>query len=313
MQLLSKPTSFDFLGRRHIAVAISALMLVATIAFIALRGINFGIDFTGGVLVEVGYPEDVELATVRDALANAGVEDATVLYFGTNSDVLVRVPPAQEGEDSAGIGEAVFRALQQGDPSVELRRTEFVGPAVGEELREDGGLALMIALLMILAYVTIRFQWKFALGAVVALVHDVLITVGFFAAFQVSFDLPVLAALLAVIGYSLNDTIVVFDRIRENFRQLRKRTEVEVMNLSLNQTLSRTLMTSGTTLVVVLALYLLGGEAIHEFALALMVGVVLGTYSSIYVASAAALALKVTAADLMPPQDESDPELDAIP
>jgi preprotein translocase subunit SecF len=312
MQLVSKPTHFDFLGARYIAFGLSALMLVGTVVLIAVRGINFGIDFTGGVLVEVGYPEAVELSSVRDALANDGIDDAIVLYFGNNSDVLVRVPLI-DGGDGAGIGEQVFLALEQADPGVQLRRTEFVGPAVGEELREDGGLALLFALLMILAYVTLRFQWKFALGAVVALVHDVLITVGFFAAFQVSFDLPVLAALLAVIGYSLNDTIVVFDRIRENFRQVRKRSAIEVMNLSLNQTLSRTLMTSGTTLLVVLALYFLGGEAINEFALALIVGIVLGTYSSIYVASAAALALNVTATDLLPPKEESDAELDAIP
>jgi preprotein translocase subunit SecF len=312
MQLVSKPTHFNFLGARYIAFGLSALMLVGTVVLIAVRGINFGIDFTGGVLVEVGYPEAVELSSVRDALANDGIDDAIVLYFGNNSDVLVRVPLI-DGGDGAGIGEQVFLALEQADPGVQLRRTEFVGPAVGEELREDGGLALLFALLMILAYVTLRFQWKFALGAVVALVHDVLITVGFFAAFQVSFDLPVLAALLAVIGYSLNDTIVVFDRIRENFRQVRKRSAIEVMNLSLNQTLSRTLMTSGTTLLVVLALYFLGGEAINEFALALIVGIVLGTYSSIYVASAAALALNVTATDLLPPKEESDAELDAIP
>jgi preprotein translocase subunit SecF len=312
MQLLNKQTSIDFLGARKVAIGVSAFLIVATIALVAIRGINFGIDFTGGVLVEVSYPEEVALSSVREALDNGGVDDAIVLYFGNSRDVLVRVPLAGDA-DGAGIGEAVFLALERADPAVQLRRTEFVGPAVGEELREDGSLALMCALLMILAYVTLRFQWKFAVGAVVALVHDVFITVGFFSAFQVSFDLPVLAALLAVIGYSLNDTIVVFDRIRENFRQVRKRTPLEVMNLSLNQTLSRTLTTSGTTLLVVVALYVLGGEAINEFALALIVGVVLGTYSSIYVASTAALALNVTAADLMPPKDENDPELDAIP
>ncbi|MEO0424414.1 MAG: protein translocase subunit SecF [Pseudomonadota bacterium] len=312
MEMFKKTTTIDFLGARHIAVGISALLIVATIVMVVMRGINFGIDFTGGVLVEAKYPEAIELSTVRDALGNGGIDDSVVQYFGENTDVLVRVQP-DENADGASVGEAVRAALRTADAGVKIQRTEFIGPRVGEELREDGGLAMLFALLLILAYVTLRFQWKFALGAVVALVHDVVITIGFFAAFQVPFDLPVLAALLAVIGYSLNDTIVVFDRIRENFRALRKRTPVEVMNLSLNQTLSRTLMTSGTTLLVVLALYFLGGSAIDEFALALIVGVVLGTYSSIYVASSAALALKVTAVDLLPPKDEEDPELEAIP
>ncbi|MEM9385894.1 MAG: protein translocase subunit SecF [Pseudomonadota bacterium] len=312
MEMFKKTTTIDFLGARHIAVGVSALLIVTTIVLVVMRGINFGIDFTGGVLVEAKYPEPIELSTVRDALANGGIDDSVVQYFGEQSDVLVRVQPDPD-QDGASVGEAVREALRSADPGVQIQRTEFIGPRVGEELREDGGLAMLFALLLILAYVTLRFQWKFALGAVVALVHDVVITVGFFAAFQVPFDLPVLAALLAVIGYSLNDTIVVFDRIRENFRALRKRTSVDVMNLSLNQTLSRTLMTSGTTLLVVLALYFLGGSAIDEFALALIVGVVLGTYSSIYVASSAALALNVTAVDLLPPKDETDPELEAIP
>lgn len=313
MDLFKKTTTINFLGGRYVAVAVSALLFLASIGLVAFRGINFGIDFTGGVLVEVQYPEAVQLPDVRNALANAGIEDAIVQYFGEDTDVLVRVPPADEDEDGADIGEQVRSALRAADPGVEDRRTEFIGPRVGEELREDGGLAMLFALLLILGYVTLRFQWKFALGAVVALVHDVVITVGFFSLFQVPFDLPVLAALLAVIGYSLNDTIVVFDRIRENFKTLRKRTAVEVMNLSLNQTLSRTLMTSGTTLLVVLALYFLGGSAIDEFALALIVGIVLGTYSSIYVASAAAVALNVSALDLLPPKEETDGELDAMP
>ncbi len=312
MELFKKTTTINFLGARNIAVGISALLIVATLVMVVTRGINFGIDFTGGVLVEASYPEAVEISTVREALGNGGIDDAVVQYFGEQSDILVRVQPEAD-QDGATVGEAVRSALRSADAGVQIQRTEFIGPRVGEELREDGASAMFAALLLILFYVTIRFQWKFALGAVVALVHDVVITVGFFSAFQVPFDLPVLAALLAVIGYSLNDTIVVFDRIRENFRALRKRTPVEVMNLSLNQTLSRTLMTSGTTLLVVLALYFLGGSAIDEFALALIVGVVLGTYSSIYVASSAALALKITAVDLLPPKDETDPELESMP
>ncbi|MEM9058607.1 MAG: protein translocase subunit SecF, partial [Pseudomonadota bacterium] len=275
-------------------------------------GLNFGIDFTGGVVLEVGYPQSAELQDIRDRLTDGGFEKVSVQHFGTTSEVLVRLPPNDTGEDDSALSQRVLSLLQVGGQAVELRRTEFVGPQVGEELREQGGLAMIVALLMILAYVALRFQWKFSLGAVAALVHDVILTIGFFAATQFQFDLTVVAAVLAVIGYSLNDTIVVFDRIRENFLTVRRATPTEVVNLSINQTLSRTLITGVTTLLVLVALFFLGGEAIHVFALALIVGVIVGTYSSVYVASATALSLNITTVDLLPPQ-EKEPELDSLP
>ncbi len=285
-------------------VASIALVVVSLVSILTL-GMNWGLDFTGGSLIEVGYEKPVDLVKVRGALEQAGFRDAVVQHFGTSRDVLVRLAP-RAGEGTESLGDRVLQALQQSsaDNPVQLRRQEFVGPQVGAELRDDGGLAMLIALAFILIYVMARFEYRLAVGSIAALVHDVIITLGFFSLFQWEFDLTVLAALLAVIGYSLNDTIVVFDRIRENFRRLRKLGTIEVMNVSLNETLSRTLMTSFTTLIVVLAMFFLGGELIHGFSAALLIGIGVGTYSSIYVASTAALALKVSRESLMPVQKE---------
>ncbi|RFA30495.1 protein translocase subunit SecF [Alkalilimnicola ehrlichii] len=299
--------NFDFLGKRKLAFFVSVVLLVASIALLATRGLNFGIDFTGGTVIEVGYPQAVELDRVRGALDEAGFDDAAVQHFGTAREVMVRLPPI-EGVDNAALSNQVLRALQDDTEGVQLRRVEFVGPQIGEELTEQGGLAMLYALFGILIYVAFRFEYRFAAGSVAALIHDVVITLGVFSLTQMQFDLTVLAAILAVIGYSLNDTIVVFDRIRENFLKLRKGTPEEVMNISVNQTLSRTLVTSGTTLMVVLSLYFLGGEVMVPFAFALLIGVLIGTYSSIFIASGLALALGVTKADLMPPEKDEDEE-----
>jgi preprotein translocase subunit SecF len=296
MQLLKQSLNIDFLGRRKIAWVVSIVLLLASIASLSIRGLNLGIDFTGGTIVEVGYSQSVELAPVRAALAAAQFDDVIVQHFGTAKDVLIRLP-ASESVKAAEISNQVLRALEStGD--LTMRRVEFVGPQVGDELRDDGGLAVLYALVAILIYVMLRFEFRFSLGSVAALIHDVLLTVGFFSITQAPFDLTVLAAVLAVIGYSLNDTIVVFDRIRENFRKMRKATPLEVINGSINQTLSRTIMTSLTTLFVLLALFFVGGEVIHSFALALLVGVLIGTYSSIYIASSLLVLLNVTAQDL---------------
>jgi preprotein translocase subunit SecF len=311
MALLGQKREFDFLGRRRIAAVLSATLLVVSIGSLATQGLNFGIDFTGGVLLEVGYDQPAELPRMRETLAAGGFGDAQVQNFGTARDVMIRVLP-REGVESGKVGEQILGLLEREDRSVELRRVEFVGPQVGEGLTERGGLAMIFALLMILIYIIIRFQWKFAVGSVAALVHDVLLTLGVFSVLQLPFDLSVLAAILAVIGYSLNDTIVVFDRIRENFRRVRKDGPEAIMNTSVNQMLGRTVITSMTTLLVLLALLFLGGEAVRGFSLALIVGVVVGTYSSIYIASATALALNVTPQDLLPPKVEED-EVESMP
>jgi preprotein translocase subunit SecF len=304
MRFFKSGTQIDFMGKRKLALALSLGMILVAIGALAARGLHLGIDFTGGTLIEVAYQQDADIPAIRKTLEAGGFPGASVQQFGTPRDVLIRLPQLAEGK-SKKISDAVFARLSKAvDGKVELRRVEFVGPQVGDELTEDGALAVLVSLMAILIYVALRFEWRFALGSVIALVHDVTITVGLFALLQIEFDLPVLAAVLAVIGYSLNDTIVVFDRVRENFRKLRKGTPEEVINISLNQTLSRTLMTSFTTVLVLIALFFLGGEIIHGFAFALLVGVIVGTYSSIYVASTAALALGVSKADLMPVQKE---------
>jgi preprotein translocase subunit SecF len=282
-----------------LAYVFSSVLLLGSAAGLAINGLNLGIDFTGGTLVELGYSEPADLNAIRSALSTSEFGDAIVQAFGSPQDVLVRLPQSAATGD-ADVSSRVLEIL----PGAEMRRVEFVGPQVGEELTEDGALAMLYALGGILIYVMIRFTWKFAVGAIVALIHDVSVVLGFFAITQLEFDLPVLAAILAVIGYSLNDTIVVFDRIRENFRRLRKSQPIEIVNRSLNQTLSRTMITSLTTLLVLAALFFLGGELIHAFATALMVGVIVGTYSSMYVASTTALKLGVEKADLMPVQKE---------
>ena len=311
MELIRQGLALDFMSRRRFAVAFSAAMLAVSILSLAVRGLEFGIDFTGGTLVEVGYRGPVDLEPVRATLDRAGFEGAVVQHFGTARDVLVRLAP-RDDVDRAELSDRALDALRAVNPAVELRRVEFVGPQVGEELAERGGLAMLIALGAIFLYVMLRFEWKFSAGAVAALFHDVLITLGVFSILGLSFDLTVLAAVLAVIGYSLNDTIVVFDRIRENFRRMRHGTSESIVNRSLNQTLSRTLMTSLTTLLVLVALFFLGGELIHGFATTLIIGVVIGTYSSIYVASTLTLRLGVQKADLMPVRKEGA-ELDAQP
>ncbi len=311
MQILTSKLNIDFMGKRKWALMFSIAIILVSIFSVITRGMSLGIDFTGGTLVEVGYQQAAELKQVRQALAKSGFNDATAQHFGSSRDVLVRLAP-REDVSSADLSNRAFAAIKNLAGGSELRRVEFVGPQVGDELTEDGGLAMLYALIGILIYVALRFEYRFAVGSVIALVHDVLITIGVFSLFQIEFDLTVLAAILAVIGYSLNDTIVVYDRIRENFRRMRKGTPEKIINASLNQTLSRTLVTSITTLVVLVALFLFGGEIIHGFALALIVGVVIGTYSSIYVASTAVLTLGISKADLMPVQKEGA-EIDGRP
>ncbi len=309
MRLLKEKTSIDFLsiGRRRVALGISVILIAISIASLATRGLNFGIDFTGGVLLEVGYPQDADLEKIRTLMADAGFDDVKVQRFGAATDVLLRLPPQGEGINPNQIRDTLRNTLAADEPNVDLRRVEFVGPQVGEELTEKGGLAMIFALLLIFAYVMFRFQWKFSLGAVAALAHDVILTVGVFSIFYFPFDLTVVAAVLAVIGYSLNDTVVAFDRIRENFLLLRGVSPEESMNTSINEMLARTIITGLTTLLVLVALLVLGGESVRPFSIALIVGIIVGTYSSIYTASAIALTLKVNAQDLLPP--EADPDL----
>jgi len=306
MELFSKQTKIDFMGYRIAALIFSCLLIIGSLGSLATKGLSFGIDFTGGTVIEVGYTESVTLADIRGALSKAGFKEAIVQHFGTTRDVLIRIAPRKD-RGTADISSEILKILKtQAGTAPDMRRVEYVGPQVGEELTEQGGLAMLFALGGILVYVWFRFEWQFAIGAVVALIHDVMITIGLFSIFSLEFDLTVLAAILAVIGYSLNDTIVVYDRIRENFRKIRKGTSIEIINTSLNQTLSRTLMTSVTTMLVLLALHIWGGELIHGFATALIIGVVVGTYSSIYVASNTLVQLKVKKSDLMPVKKEGE-------
>ena len=308
MKLIKDKTNINFLGlgRRRVALAISAVLVIVSLASLATRGLEFGIDFTGGILLEVGYPQAANLEDIRDNLSAAGFTDAQVQQFGRDTDVLLRLPP-QPGTEASEVREQLQQVLQAGGEAIELRRVEFVSAQVGSELAERGALAMVVALLMIFVYVMIRFQWKFSAGAVAALAHDAIVTVGFFSVFGLPFDLTVVAAILAVIGYSLNDTVVAFDRIRENFFGLRGLSAEEAMNVSINEMLARTLITGITTLLVLVALLTLGGESIAPFSIALIVGIIVGTYSSIYTASATALALDVTAQDLIEPV--KDPSL----
>ncbi len=291
--------TYDFMKIRIPMIILSLVLTVGSIAAIAVKGFNFALDFTGGTLVEVEFAEPPVVSEVREKLQAQGFSNVIVQRFGTETSLVVRLQ--QDGDE---IGEQVVNTLRADGAEVELRRSEYVGSQVGEELREKGGLALLLALGGILVYVAMRFQFKFAISSVIALVHDVIVTLGAFALFQWDFDLTVLAAILAIIGYSLNDSIVVFDRIRENFRKIRKMEPLGVVNVSLTQTLARTLVTSGTTLLVTLALFVFGGEAIHYFALALLIGVGFGTYSSIYVATAIALMMGASKEDFLLPQKE---------
>ena len=298
-----KKIQFNFMGMRKVTSIFSALLIIFSVFTLSYQGLNLGIDFTGGTLVEVGYPEAVNLDKLRQSFSDSEFNDVAIQYFGSAKEILIRIPP-QQGLNSADVSSKLLNLLSSNNFSAEMRRVEFVGPQVGEELREDGGLAMLYALLCIMVYIAFRFQMRFSVGAVSALIHDVIITLGFFSITRFNFDLTILAALLAVIGYSLNDTIVVFDRVRENFRKIRDKTPVEVFNISLNQTLSRTLMTSFTTLLVLTALFLLGGEIIHGFSMALIFGVLIGTYSSIYIASPVTLMLGIKKEDLMPVKKE---------
>lgn len=300
----------NFMGGRHLAVVFSALLIITALGSLVTRQLSWGLDFTGGTLVEVHYAESADLTDIRETLENGGYAGAVVVSFGTDRDVLIRLPVGYS--DAQGL-EMLELLRNDGETGVELRRMEFVGPQVGDELREQGGLAMLLALGLVMLYIAFRFQFKFAVGAVVALVHDVVVTLGFFSLLGIEFDLTVLAALLAVIGYSLNDTIVVADRIRENFRKLRRADPLEVVNISLSETLGRTLVTSLTTLLVLIALALFGGEMIHGFAIALIVGVAIGTYSSIYVASNVLLAMGVSKEDLIIPIKEGAEQDDLTP
>ena len=297
----------DFVGKRKFAMIFSAVLLVLSITSISFQGLKFGIDFTGGTLIELGYEKTADLEDIRLKLSEGDFKGTNVQYFGSDTEVLIQLEPQEVS--SAKLSSSIIRMLGDG---IDVRRVEFVGPKVGEELTNDGGLAMLYALIGILIYVAFRFEYRFALGSIAALVHDVIITLGIFSILQIEFDLTVLAAILAVIGYSLNDTIVVFDRIRENFLSSRQVEAEPIINEALNQTLSRTLMTSLTTLLVLLALFYLGGEVIHSFAGALLIGVIIGTYSSIYVASSMILALGISKEDMLPSEKEKK-EIDARP
>ena len=309
MRIFQTETRIDFMGQRRLVAMMLALLIAVSLGSLLFRGLVLGLDFTGGTLIELGYPEPIDVGFVRKSLAEGGFADAGVQHFGTSQDLIVRLSP-RPGEQSAEISNRVLAVLQAADQStVEIRKVDYVGAQVGDELTEQGGLAMLFALIGILIYVALRFEWRLALGAVLATVHDALFVIGFFSLFRLEFDLNVLAAVLAIIGYSLNDTIVVFDRIRENFRRMRAAAVVEVMNESINQTLSRTIMTGVTTLLVIVALFFIGGPALHGFSLALIIGILIGTVSSIYVASPLALWLGVSRANLVPekkPDGDSD-------
>lgn len=299
MQLFKQETKIDFIGKRAVALVLSTALIVASLYSFASRGLNYGIDFTGGTKVELGYQKEVAINDIRARLENNGYADAVVQFFGSTREVLIRVPLSEENSSAKVSTDIVALLKDNGSDQLEVRSVEFVGPQFGQELFEKGVLALLYALIGIMIYVAFRFEWKFSLGSVAALIHDVIITVGLFSLLSLEFTLPVLAALLAVIGYSLNDTIVVFDRIRENFRKLRDRDTQETMNVSINQTLPRTILTSFTTLLVLAALYFYGGDVLNGFATTLIIGVLIGTYSSIFVASPTVLALGVKAEDLI--------------
>lgn len=306
MRLLKKKTNIDFMSVGNAAVAVSVIVTVLSIVLLVVRGLNFGLDFTGGTLIEVSYPAPPRMQDVRENLASGGFGDAVVQTFGAANEIIVRIPPHEdETQSSAEVSTHVLAALQQGvEGTVEMRRVEFVGPQVGDDLAEQGILAVVYALIGIFIYVMFRFQWRFSAGAVIATIHDIVVCMGLLSLFQIEFDLTVVAAILAVIGYSLNDTIVLFDRIRENFPRMRKSLPRDVINASVNQVLARTLMMSLTTLLVLAALFVFGGQVIHAFAYTLIVGVIVGTYSSIYIASTSLLYLGVSKYDLLEVEKE---------
>lgn len=306
-QLLKLNETINFMKLRVPAMIFSTLLIIGSIVSLGVNQLNWGLDFTGGTLIEVGYEQSADLESIRAQMLDAGYTDAVVQNFGSSQDVLIRLAP-REGVKAVDIGDQVMVTLRADGTKVDMRRIEFVGPNVGDELTEQGGLAMLVALICILIYVAMRFEYRFALGSVAALAHDVILTLGLFSVLQLEFDLTVLAAVLAVIGYSLNDTIVVSDRIRENFRKLRKAEPVEIINISLTQTLNRTIITSLTTILVLVALFYKGGALIHGFATALLFGVFIGTYSSVYIASAVGLALGISRDDLIPTEIEKEGE-----
>jgi preprotein translocase subunit SecF len=306
-QLLRLKSTVQFMKLRVPAMMLSTLLIIGSITSLAINQLNWGLDFTGGTLIEVGYKEAADLEAIRAQMDAGGYSDAVVQNFGSSQDVLIRLAP-RDGVKAVEIGDEVMKTLRDDGTEVDMRRIEFVGPNVGEELTEQGGLAMLVALICILIYVAMRFEYRFALGSVAALGHDVILTLGLFSILQLEFDLTVLAAVLAVIGYSLNDTIVVSDRIRENFRKIRNAEPEEIINISLTQTLNRTIITSLTTILVLVALFYKGGALIHGFATALLFGVVIGTYSSVYIASAVGLALGISKEDLMPTEVEKEGE-----
>ncbi len=307
-----KKTHINFIGNRKIAMTFSGILMVIAIVSLAVKGLQMGIDFTGGTLIEVGYEQTADLTALRKTLDESGFKNATVQNFGTSKDVLIRLK-LEAGVNSADLSTKVLEAINKNTSApAKLRRVEFVGPQVGDDLAQDGFLALLYSTIAILIYISLRFEWKFSVGAIIATFHDVIVTLGVFSVFALEFDLTVLAAILALIGYSLNDTIVIYDRIRENFRNMRKTSTEDIMNIAINDTLSRTLMISMTVFLVLISLFFLGGEVIHNFSIALLFGVVFGTYSSIFIASPAALMLGISAEDLIVPIKEGA-ELDRMP
>jgi preprotein translocase subunit SecF len=305
MQLLNMKETVAFMSLRKPAAILSAFLIIGSLTSLAINQLNWGLDFTGGTQIEVGYEQAADLSQIRKQLEASDFNDAVVQNFGSSQDVLIRLA-SREGVKPSELGDAAIKVLKEADDTAEMRGSSYVSSSVGEELTEQGGLAMLVALICILIYVALRFEWRFALGSVAALTHDVILTLGLFSILGLEFDLTVLAAVLAVIGYSLNDTIVVCDRIRENFRKIRKGESEDIINISLTQTLNRTIITSLTTILVLLALFFVGGATIHGFATALLFGVVIGTYSSIYVASLVALTLGISKEDLMPTEIEKE-------
>ena len=295
--------TIKFLSARKSATIMSIILIVVSAFSLMTKGLNLGIDFTGGIQIEISFETAPNIENVRSNLASGGYDDAIVQNSGSSQDLMVRIPP-RNGVDNKKIGEDVIGMLQASENSVTLKSSEYISAQVGEELTEQGGLAMIFALIMIMIYIVFRFQWKFSIGAVLALIHDVMITLGIFSFFQLTFDLSVLAAILAVVGYSLNDTIVIFDRIRENFRSMRTAQTLDILNSAITQTIKRTIITSSTTLLVLLSLYVFGGSSLEGFSIALIVGVLIGTYSSIFVASTSIFYLDISTTDLIPVKRE---------
>jgi len=296
--MLNFKKTINFLSVRRITTTLSITLMIFSLVSLTSKGLNPGIDFTGGFQIEISYEQPPEIESIRNNLSVAGFNDAIVQNSGSATDIMIRIAP-REGLDSRTVGKLIIENLNQSSNSVELMSSEYVSAQVGEELTEQGGLAMIFALIMIMIYIVFRFQWKFSIGAVMALIHDVLITIGVFSFFQITFDLAVLAAILAVVGYSLNDTIVIFDRIRENFRSMRRAETLDILNSSITQTISRTMITSSTTLMVLLALYIMGGQSLQGFSVALIIGVLIGTYSSIFIASTSIFYLDISTSDLL--------------